>query len=358
MKSLTYRPAAAPSPALRRRVFDDLACLAAVLLAIAASRLLGISNVGWAAFSAFMVIRMSFAESLMRGGLRIVGTAAGVSLACLLAPQLMRATALLSVALALVGAITLYRALLDRHGYGWLIAGLSFAMVLIDGIEHPHQALSDVAQARFAEVCVGSCAAMLVSAAVSLAVARETQAVAPAPASLLCRKAALRHALQGAIALALIPWVWAAWHLKALSQSSITIMAVMMVPMAELAAPAHPTATRLRHRLLGCGIGGLLATATLLLSHASPIIMTLAACVGVIVGRHIENGKRDFNYAGTQLALAFLVVLIPDGYGGLDATPGMERLLGIFLGMALLEPVRLLFRHWRRAAFSASTLGE
>lgn len=115
---LTHLGGPAPWPGWSARLTDDIACLAALLLAIAASRLLGISNVGWAAFSAYTVIRASLADSIARGILRVAGTLVGVSLACLLAPQLMRATILMSIALALVGAITLYRTLLGRHGYG------------------------------------------------------------------------------------------------------------------------------------------------------------------------------------------------------------------------------------------------
>lgn len=335
-----------PQPGASLRLVDEIACLASVLLAIFWSHLLGVGNVGWAAFSAYMVIRTSFAESLRRGVLRVLGTAVGVALACLLAPQLMRATALLSIALALGGAITLYLALLERRGYGWLIAGLSFAMVLVDGMQHPHQPLNQFAQARLLEVCVGTGAAVLVSALAMLALPRPTQFSVPVPVTPECRPAARRHALQGGIALALIPWVWCSFHLQALSQSSITIMAVMMVPMADLATRAQSAAIRLRHRLIGASIGGLLATAVLLLSHASPLVMTLAACIGVVVGRHIENGKLPITYAGTQFALACLVVLVPDGYAGPDAASGIERLAGIFLGMALLEPVRLLFQRF------------
>ncbi|MYM73528.1 FUSC family protein [Duganella sp. FT134W] len=338
-----------PWPAVSLRLADEIICLVSVLLAIFWSHLLGVGNVGWAAFSAYMVIRTSFADSLWRGGLRVLGTAAGVALAWLLAPHLMRATALLSIALALGGAITLYRALLDRRGYGWLIAGLSFAMVLVDGMQRPDQPLGQFAQARLLEVCVGTGAALLVSALAVLALPRSMLPQAPpasAPAAPACRRAAWRHALQGGIALALIPWLWRVFPLQALSQSSITIMAVMMVPMADLAALAQPAATRLRHRLVGASLGGLLATAVLLLSHASPLVMMLAAGIGVVIGRHIENGKLPITYAGTQFALAFLVVLVPDG--GPDAALGIERLAGVFLGMALLEPVRLLFQRFAR----------
>ncbi len=371
----------APWPGWSLRLVDEIACLTSVLLAIFCAHLVGVGNVGWAAFSAYMVIRSSFAESVRRGSLRVLGTLAGILLACLLAPLLLRATVLLSVALALAGAVTLYLALLERRGYGWLIAGLSFAMVLVDGMQHPDQPLRQFAQARLLEVGVGTGAAVLVSALAILALPRSMSASAPpasalasppasapaasahasppasapaasalasppasALAALAYRRAAWRHALQGSIALALIPWVWRVFHLQALNQSSITIMAVMMVPMADLAVLAQPAATRLRHRLVGASLGGLLATAVLLLSHASPLVMTLAACIGVVIGRHIENGKLPITYAGTQFALAFLVVLVPDGYAGPDAAPGLERLAGILLGMALLEPVRLLFQ--------------
>lgn len=332
-----------PWPQSGARVADEITCLFSVLLAIGLSHLLGIRNVSWAAFSAYMVIRASFAESLRRGSLRLLGTAAGVSLAWLLAPALLRSPFLLSAALALAGGVTLYLSVLDRRGYGWLLAGLSFAMVLVDGMEDSSVTLAAFAQSRFAEVCVGTGASVLVSAVASLALRRAAasdgiqQTPTLAPVVPFWHRAAFRHALQGGLALALIPWIWTFFHIKALSQSSITIMAVMMVPLADLAASERPAETRLRHRFIGCGIGGLLATGVLLLSHASPVVMTLAVCLGVVAGRHIENGMPDIGYAGTQLALGFIVVLVPDHYTGLTIAPGLERLFGILIGMALLR---------------------
>jgi uncharacterized membrane protein YccC len=343
-------------PPFGSRFADEVECVASVLLAIAVARRLGVGNVGWAAFSAYMVLRASLAESLRRGSLRVIGTAVGAALAWLLAPVL-SSTASLSAALALCGTVTLYLALLERSGYGWLLAGLTFAMVLVDGMEHQGPPLVAFAQARVAEVAVGTCASILVSAVSTMTVRRrlpaatqdasqrgtQCQAQGGQTASVpFCHKAALRHALQGAVALALIPWAWTAFHLRALGQSSITIMAVMMVPMADLVASRYPASTRMRHRFLGGGIGALLATGILILGHASPALMTLAVCLGLLIGRHIENGRLGISYAGTQFALAFLVVLVPDSHAGPDVAPGLERLAGIALGMALLEPVRLL----------------
>jgi uncharacterized membrane protein YccC len=360
-------------PSFGNRLVDEIECMVSVLLAIALSRLLGIGNVGWAAFSAYMVIRASFADSLRRGCLRVLGTAVGASLAWLLAPELLRSTAMLSAALALFGAITLYLALLDRSGYGWLFAGLTFAMVLVDGMEHRGLPLGAFAQSRFVEVLVGTGVSILVSAVSALTVRRHLPGASEEtaqdvvqiasqvgaqvgaqdgrpPAMQFCHKAAFRHALQGAIALALVPWAWTAFHIEALGQSSITIMVVMMVPMADLVASGYPASTRLRHRFYGGCVGGLLATGILVLSHDSPLIMTLAVCLGLMVGRHIENGRLGISYAGTQFALAFLVVLVPDCYTGFHAAAGFERLLGIVLGIALLEPLRLLFGHGNAGA--------
>ncbi|WP_158906859.1 FUSC family protein [Burkholderia sp. L27(2015)] len=338
------------------RIIDECECVVSVLLAIAAAHLIGVRNVGWAAFSGYMVIRSDFSESLKRGSLRVMGTATGAALAWLLADRIMHSSILLSTALAVVGAVTLYFALIRRSGYAWLFAGLTFSMVLIDGMEHPGEALGVFARSRFIEVSAGTCASVLVSAVSAVSIRRKFlgpggQSVQEALIlkSPLWHKAAFHNAMQGAIALAMIPWVWAWFGIEALSQSSTTILAVMMVPVASLSAAHHPATSKLIHRFIGCSIGGLLATGILMVSHDSPLAMTLAVCIGVIVGRHVENGKLGVAYVGTQFALAFLVVLVPDTYFNVDIQPGLYRLFGIAFGMVLLEPVRLAFRQFRRS---------
>jgi len=335
------------------RFVDEATCLAAVLLAIGAARELGIGNVGWAAFSAYMVIRPDLGETVHRGGSRVVGTAVGVMLACLLAPAVSHSGIRMAAALALFGGICLYLALLDRRAFGALFAGMAFAMVLIDGMEFPDEALGILARARFLDVCVGSGAALLVRTIAAHIVRRGPAAsyalvpVTRRAATRLWHPVACVHALQGAIALALIPWVWTSFHVRSLSQSSTTIMAVMMVPVLDTAISLHPTSRRMRHRFVGCGIGALFATGILILSHRSPLGMTLAVCCGVVAGRHIENGALDIGYVGTQFALAVLVVLVPDGDSGIDVHAGLSRLIGIVVGIALLHPVRHLVNAWR-----------
>jgi uncharacterized membrane protein YccC len=95
-------------------------------------------------------------------------------------------------------------------------------------------------------------------------------------------------------------------------------------------------------RLVGCLAGGFLGGAILLLSQHSPVVMTIGLVLGVVIGRHIENGPPSMSYAGLQFVLAFVVVLVPDNYDSAQLTPGYERLLGILFGMVLLEPVVLI----------------
>jgi uncharacterized membrane protein YccC len=152
-----------------------------------------------------------------------------------------------------------------------------------------------------------------------------------------------RHAFVGGVALALIPWAWLWLGMPALSQSSITIFAVMLVPVASLAdGMLSPVSSRMMKRLIGCLAGGGLASAILLFSHHSPVLMTIGLCLGVIIGRHIENGPPSTSYAGLQFTLAFLVVLVPDNYANAALEPGYDRLFGILFGMVLLEPVVLV----------------
>jgi uncharacterized membrane protein YccC len=343
-------------PASGPRRIDEIESVLSVLLAIALAHFLGAINVGWAAFSGYMVMRSHVAVSLKRGGLRVIGTAAGAAFSWILAHYIADSPALLSMALASVGLVTLYFALVTEYGYAWLFAGLTFAMVLIDGMEHPHEALEVFAQSRFIEVLAGTFAAVLVSGASAITTRRklpdprhESGAQARLRRQPLWHRAACGHAVQGAIALGIIPWLWTWFGIASLSQSSTTIMAVMMVPLASLSNPSHPTTSRILHRFVGCSVGGLLATIILLISHASPIVLVLAVCLGVAAGRHVENGELGIGYIGTQFTLAFLVVLVPDTYSRVHIGPGVERLLGIFFGMVLLEPVRFIFRrclHW------------
>ncbi|MGM4924955.1 FUSC family protein [Tardiphaga sp. 804_B3_N1_9] len=331
------------------RMIDEAECICSVLLAIVLSHAIGAENVGWAAFSGYMVMRSHVAESFTRGILRVIGTLAGAGLALAAAPLLLRQPVLLSLGLLIGGGVTLYFAIVGRRAYAWLFTGLTFLMVLIEGMEHAREPILRFASTRVLEVLAGTTACVIVSAISTWTVRRAL----PNPDNNLRAKpvdqptrqwhaTVARHALVGGIALALIPWAWQWLGIPSLSQSSITIFAVMLVPAASLAdGMLSPVSSRMMNRLVGCLAGGLLASAILLVSRHSPVVMTIGLALGVMIGRHIENGPPSMSYAGLQFTLAFLVVLVPDNYANAALEPGYDRLFGILFGMVLLEPVVL-----------------
>lgn len=331
------------------RMIDEIECACSVLLAIAISHQIGAENVGWAAFSGYMVMRSHVAESFTRGVLRIIGTLIGAGGALLLAPFLLPSMLLLSFGLMVWGGVTLYFAIVGKRAYAWLFTGLTFLMVLIEAMEHANEPIQRFATTRVLEVLAGTIACVIVSAISTWTIRRRLpnpdQNLRAKPASQPAKQwqtTVAKHALTGAIALGLIPAVWLAFGIPELSQSSITIFAVMLVPAAALAdGILSPVSARVMQRLVGCLAGGFLGGAVLMLSQHSPVIMTIGLVLGIVIGRHIENGPPSMSYAGLQFVLAFVVVLVPDNYANAQVTPGYERLLGILFGMVLLEPVVL-----------------
>src|SRR5690242_4856843 len=68
------------------RMVDELECVLSVLLAIVFGHLVGATNISWAAFSGYMVMRGHVSESFRRGVLRILGTTTGAALAVAIYP--------------------------------------------------------------------------------------------------------------------------------------------------------------------------------------------------------------------------------------------------------------------------------
>ena len=79
--------------------------------------------------------------------------------------------------------------------------------------------------------------------------------------------------------------------------------------------------------------------------------------LGVLIGRHIENGQTQIAYLGLQFTLAILVVLVPDDYSQASIAPELHRLISIFVGMAILWPVLLLWHAFARGG-SAEAIDE
>lgn len=333
------RIALTPGP----RMADELECVASVLLAILFAHLIGARMVSWAAFTAFVLMKGHIAETLLRSVLRIVGTVLGAGLALALVPLAERSVPIAMACAAIVGAAGLYGALTARRSYAWLLFGLTFEMILLDKLANPELDTAMFAYTRLLEVVAGTAACMIVSVASTWTVRRRWPPTSPAspPATRFgWHPAAARHSVQAGLALALLPLLYSLAGIPELAQAGVTIMAVMIVPVTGIGASGlSPVNRKLVHRLLGCLAGGALAAAVLLLARGEPAILIAGTCLGIVIGRHVENGGSARTYVGLQFTLAILVVLVPDSYSDARIEPGLQRLMSIFVGMAILEPV-------------------
>ena len=168
---------------------------------------------------------------------------------------------------------------------------------------------------------------------------------------------AARHAVQAALALSLLPLAHHYFNIPELAQAGVTIMAVMIVPVAGIGSSGlGPVSGRLRQRAVGCLCGGALAAGVLFLSMGWAPALIAGTCLGIIAGRLIENGSARTAYIGLQFTLAVLVVLVPDDYANVSIGPGLERLVSIFIGMGVLLPILLAGHLVMRGSAAVSTV--
>ncbi len=323
------------------RLVETLECVTSVLLAIVFAHAIGATNISWAAFAGYMVMRGHIADTLARGALRIAGTVTGGLAALLVTAQLAPHWPIAALALMIVGTGSLYAAITARRAYGWLFFGLTFAMVVFDKIEHPDIALSAFVTTRILETLAGTVACATVSLFSSITLRRKWPANRAAAAQRAAwHPDALRHAAQGGVALAVLTALSGLFRVPALAQAAVTIMAVMLVPVAGIGPGGfRAVSVRVLQRFIGCIAGAILAACFLVIAQGSPVVLVIGTVVGVFIGRQLENGGHAYRYFGMQFALAILTALVPDTYTNAAIAPALERLSGILIGMAVLEPV-------------------
>ena len=345
-----------------RRMADELECVASVLLAVVLAHLVGAQMIAWAAFSAFVLMKGPMAETLVRGVLRMIGTLAGATLAIWFVRLSPGAVWAMMLATALIGGIGLYGTLTAKRSYAWLLFGLTFVMIVLDKLQQPGIDIQALAITRVLEVGAGTVACVVVSLVSTLTARRLWPALPNPPAPPVGWDAdAARHAVQAGVAVGLLPLLNHFVAIPELAQAGVTIIAVMIVPVAGLGASGlAPVSRRLRHRALGCLAGGVLASLVLLVAGGSIPVLIAGTCLGIIAGRHIENGGPARAYLGLQFTLAVLIVLIPDDYSNVAIEPGLRRFASIFIGMAVLVPILLVcqaFMPERKLAESHGTEG-
>jgi Fusaric acid resistance protein family len=337
------------------RMVDEIECVLSVLLAIILAHLIGARNVSWAAFSGYLVMRGHVYDSFRRGILRVAGTSTGAAIAVVTFPFIALNPIALSAAVLVIGWCSLYAALTHRHAYAFLSIGLTFVMIGLGYPESPGACLA-LAFTRILEVVAGTSACVVVSMVSTLTVRRQWPAQRqPNPVVAGWHADTARHATQGALALCLLPLINVLCPLPELSQAAIAIMALMLVPVNRLGSSVLvPVSRRIGLRILGCACGAALAGLTLVVAHGSVTVLIAGSLLGVMIGRHIENGANVISYGGTQLVLAVLVALVPDSYIAPNVDAGVLRLAGTLVGIAVLEPILAAFHFLTAKGVQAS----
>ena len=318
-----------------------------VLAAVAAAAILNLDDLSWAAFSGYMVMRGSFAVTFPRAIMRIAGTAAGALLGLLLAPGAADDPLLLMVFLFVVSWLGTFQSLASEYSYAWLFFGLTAGMVTTEALAAPDSVVH-FAATRVAEIVVGTCACLVVAGLFSDAPSRRERHAYDMPwcgslrdvlneGWLRAHWPLFEHSTRAALAVALLPLIWRWFGIEDFSQTAITSYVIMIVPSSAAGERRYPTIyERIAHRTLGCLLGSAVALVSIgLFGTGFPVIvLTLAA--GVWVGYHVQTG-REINYLGTQFTLGLLITLVQGPAPITDITPGLERLLGIAIGSAMLR---------------------
>jgi uncharacterized membrane protein YccC len=196
------------------------------------------------------------------------------------------------------------------------------------------------------EVVVGTLAAVLFAIMLAPdAPAGPPVAAPPGWSDLLGdRWPAVLHALRSGIAVALMPVVWSWFAVPSLAQMAVTAAAVMAIPVLS-GNPSQDAGLIIRravYRLAGCLFGGVVGLACLALSLTDYLPWMVLLMAGVWVGTHLQASERGIGYAGTQATVVFIMTLV-QGWGPPESIlPGIDRFIGITLGLATLLAVSML----------------
>ena len=334
------------------RARESLKAALSVMLAVVLARMLRLDDLWWAAFSGYLVMRASFDETFRRGLYRMGGTALGAALGLGMAWLLADHPYWRIAWIFAFSALALYFALLSRYGYAWLLLGLTHVMVLAAAVLVP-TALVGFAAMRMADVAVGTLACVMVSALFAVAAGAHPRTLLQSlrgwsslPATRIgslapdVRQRLLQHVCEAALALVCVTAIGYGFRLNTFTQASITVFAVMLLPITDFSMHRRSAVTRkLLHRCLGCLSGGLVGLLLLLLTGHVPLLWWLALAAGIWVGHYLQGSTLGIGYIGTQFCLGYLTAFVHDTRLADGYTAAAGRLAGILGGLLVLGMV-------------------
>lgn len=329
---------------------EPLKAVLSVLMAVTLADVLELDDLVWAAFSGYMVMRADASVVTQRALMRIAGTLSGAAFGVVLVPMIADEPPLLVVSLFIATWIGIFGALKSRYSYAWVFFGITAGLVMTEALAAPDNVLH-FAATRVAEITVGTASCVLVASLFSpsrMETHTGAQIIANAareasPASRVLSEAwfevhgvLLGHAMRSALAVALLPLVWRWFEIEDFSQTALTSFVIMVVPDAVVGEGRHRAIIeRMAHRAAGCLLGSVVALGSLSALGDTLLPSLIVLSVGVWIGHHVQNGRSGVSYVGTQFVLGLLTTLVQGPGPITDITPGLERLVGILIGIAV-----------------------
>ena len=314
-------------------------------LSVAIALALRMDYVWWAGISGFMSMQASGSGSIRRVSLRIAGTVAGAAFALVATPWLADDHVAGSLFVFAIAALGILGSMVSRYSYAWLFAGMTANLIILSSLQDPVSAFH-FAVYRTMEVTIGSGVAMVLAFAFAPEGPTPPEAARHGWSHLLGRDwHAVMHAMRSGLAVMLLPWVWGWLDLPSLPQMSITVAAVMAVPMLSdnPLDDGRWVLVHALHRLLGCVLGGLAGLALLALSMTQFLPWLASLTVGVWICCHLQTSQRGIGYIGTQAAMVLIITLVQAWGPPSSIMPGIDRLAGMIGGLCILTVVSLIF---------------
>jgi uncharacterized membrane protein YccC len=346
------------------RGMQALAAALSVAAAALAALLLHSDEPWWAAISAWMVTRSSLAEALSRGVMRIVGSAAGATIAVITLGLFAYDRLPFCLCLFAMAWIGLFGFAKSRHGYAWLISSITGNLVMLMALDQPQTALTTAVN-RVADVTIGTAAALLVTYLLPALADAPNSPAASAPSALplmfWSRRHAreferwlrenwplMLHACRGGLTVMVLPLLLNWLAPLGSSTLAVTAVAVMAIPTTAILEPdARTVVQRSAHRLVGCALGALLGLLGLYWVGSNFLVWLLLLMGGIWFTSQIQSGSTGISYVGIQAGLAFLLSMIQGQGPPLSPTPGIDRFAGIMAGLSVLLIITMIISLFR-----------
>lgn len=354
---------------------QSLAATLSVTLAALIAFVLHSDEPWWAAISAWMVTQSTLSGALSKAAMRIVGSAAGATIAVIVLGLFVYDPLPFCLCLFVIAWAGLFGFAKSRHGYAWLISAITGDLVMLMALQQPQTAFT-IAVNRVADVMVGTGAALLVTFLLPALPDTPSSTAAGSrstfPPRFWSRRHAaeferwlrenwpvILHACRGGLTVAVLPLLlnW----LAPLGSSTVAISAVvvMAVPTTAVLEPdARTVVQRAVYRLLGCALGALVGLFCLYWIGSDFLIWLLLFIPGLWFSSQIQSGRTGIGYVGTQAGFAFILSMIQGQGPPLSPTPGLDRFAGIMAGLTVLLVITMAMSLFRLHAPTAAAHGD